>query len=178
MYPMGAGEPRRGIIRRTTGAVAAADAVVMFGGSMAASRGRHVDETEIPQNENLEVEVSEGHDDGDRRMNHGGVSDPKVRTERSNQLLDEEGLFAKTTKDLTAPQLRREESAAGRKTSVGRRIRATTPWHETPRRRKRGCFFLSWCNRAPRERKEAGTMPSAAKGAASPWFDGEGSKTC
>jgi hypothetical protein len=178
MYPMGAGEPRRGMIRRTTGVVVAADAVVTLGGSMAASRGRHVNETEIPQNENLEVEVSEGHDDGDRRMNRGGVGDPKVRTERSNQLLDEEGLFAKTTKDLTAPQLRMEESAAGRKTSVGGRIRATTPWHEPPRRRKRGGFFLSLYNRAPRERKEAGTMPSAAKGAASPWFDGEGSKTC
>ena len=139
---MGAGEPRRGMIRRTTGVVVAADAVVTLGGSMAASRGRHVNETEIPQNENLEVEVSEGHDDGDRRMNRGGVGDPKVRTERSNQLLDEEGLFAKTMKDLTAPQLRMEESAAGRKTSIGGRIRATTPGHETPtRRRKRGCFF-------------------------------------
>ena len=111
-------------------------------------------------------------------MIHGGVSEHKIKTERSNQLLDEEGLFAKTTKDLTAPQLRMEESAARRKTSVGGRIRATTPWHEPPRRRKRGGFFLSLYNRAPRERKEAGTMPSAAKGAASPWFDGEGSKTC
>ena len=95
-----------------------------------------------PQDENLEVEVSEGHDDGDRRMKRGGVGDPKVRTERSNQLLDDEGLFVKTTKDFTAQQRRREESAAGRKTSVGGRIRATTPWHEAPTgRRKRGCFF-------------------------------------
>jgi hypothetical protein len=30
-------------------------------------------------------------------------------------------------------------------------------------------------NRAPRERKEAGTMPSADRGAASPWFTGAGS---
>ena len=106
------------------------------------SGGRHVDETEIPQDENLEVEVSEGHDNGDRRMNRGGVSDPKDRTEHSNQLLDDKGLFAKTTKDFTAQQRRREESAAGRKTSVGGRIRATTPGHETPtRRRKRGFFF-------------------------------------
>ena len=64
---------------------------------MAASGGRRVDKTEIPQNENLEVEVSEGHDNGDRRMNRGGVGDPKVKTECSNQLLDEEGLFAKAT---------------------------------------------------------------------------------
>jgi hypothetical protein len=84
MYPMGAGEPRRGMICRTTGVVAATDAVVTLGGSMAASGGRRVDETEIPQNENLEVEVSEGHDNGDRRMNRGGVSDPKVdRTQQS-----------------------------------------------------------------------------------------------
>jgi hypothetical protein len=92
----------------------------------------------------LEVDVPEGHDDGDRRMIHGGVSDPKIKTERSNQLLllDEEGLFAKATKDFTAQQRRREESAAGRETLVGGRIRLTTPWHETPkRRRKRGFFF-------------------------------------
>ena len=142
MYPMGAGEPRRGMIRRTTGVVAATDAVVTLGGSMAASGGRHVDETEIPENKSLEGEVSEGHDNGDRRMNRGGEGDPKGRTERSNQLLDDEGLFAKTTKDFTAQQRRREESAAGRKTSIGGRIRATTPGHETPtRRRKRGFFF-------------------------------------
>ena len=29
--------------------------------------------------------------------------------------------------------------------------------------------------RAPRRRKEAGTMPSAVRGAASPWFTGAGS---
>jgi hypothetical protein len=34
--------------------------------------GRHVDETENPQDENLEVDVPEGHDNGDRRMSHGG----------------------------------------------------------------------------------------------------------
>jgi hypothetical protein len=142
MYPMGAGEPGRGMICRTTGVVAATDAVVTLGGSMAASGGRRVDETEIPQNENLEVEVSEGHDNGDRRMSCGGVSNPKVRTERSNQLLDDKGLFAKPTKDVTAQQRRREESAAGRKTSIGGRIRATKPGHETlTRRRKRGFFF-------------------------------------
>ena len=107
-----------------------------------ASGEMHVDETEIPQDENVEVDVPEGHDNGDRRMSRGGVSDPKVKTERSNQLLDEEGMFAKATKDFTAQQRRREESAAGRKTSVGGRIRATTPGHETPtRRRKRGFFF-------------------------------------
>jgi hypothetical protein len=67
----------------------------------------------------LEVDVPEGQDDGDRMMIRGGVSDPKIKTERSNQLLDEEGLFAKATKDFTEQQLRREESAAGRETSVG-----------------------------------------------------------
>jgi hypothetical protein len=70
----------------------------------------------------LEVDVPEGHDDGDRMMIRGGVSDPKIKTERSNQLLDEEGLFAKATKDFTAQQRQREESAAGRETSVGGRI--------------------------------------------------------
>jgi hypothetical protein len=109
---------------------------------MAASGGRRVDETEIPQNENLEVEVSDGHDNGDRRKNRGGVSDPKVRTERSNQLLDDEGLFVKTTKDFTAQQRRREESAAGRKTSIGGRIQATTLGHETPTKRRKRGFFL------------------------------------
>jgi hypothetical protein len=34
-------------------------------------------------------------------------------------------------------------------------------------------FFFFY--RAPRERKEAGTMPSAVRGAASPWFTGAGS---
>ena len=38
---------------------------------------------------------------------------------------------------------------------------------------KRNNFFFF--NRAPRERKEAGTMPSAVRGAASPWFTGAGS---
>jgi hypothetical protein len=132
---MGAGELRRGMIRRTTGVVAATNAVMTLGGSMASGE-RHVDETEIPQDENVEVDVPEGHDNGDRRMSRGGVSDPKVKTKCSNQLLDEEGMFAKATKDFTAQQRRREESAAGRKTSVGGRIRATTLWYETPKRRK------------------------------------------
>jgi hypothetical protein len=100
------------------------------------SGGRHVDETEIPQDENLEVDVVA------LRDSRGGVGNPKVKTERSNQLLDDKGLCAKTTKDFTAQQRRREESAAGRKTSIGGRIRATTPGHETlTRRRKRGFSF-------------------------------------
>ena len=106
-----------------------------------ASGGRSVNETEIPQDANLEVDVPEGHDDGDRRMIRGGVGDPKIRSERSNQLLDKDELFAKATKDFTAQQWQREESAAGRETSIGGRIRATTPWHEAPTsRRKRGFF--------------------------------------
>ena len=36
-------------------------------------------------------------------------------------------------------------------------------------------IFFFFFNRAPRERKEAGTMPSAVRGAASPWFTGAGS---
>jgi len=136
---------------------------------MWASGGRNIDKTEIPQDANLKVNVPEGHDDGDRRMIRGGVGDPKIRTERSNQLLDEDELFANTTKDFTAQQWRREELAAGRETSIGGRIRATTPWHEVPtNRRKRGFFYEWWYNCAPRERKEAGTMPSAATGTASP----------
>jgi hypothetical protein len=92
---------------------------------------------------NLEIDVPEGHNDGDRRIIRGGVSNPKIRAERSNQLLGEDELFAKATKDFTAQQWRREESAAERETSVGGRIRATTPWHEAPTsRRKRGVFFL------------------------------------
>ena len=107
-----------------------------------ASGGRNVDETEIPQDANLDVDVPEGHDDGDLRMIRGGVGDPKIRSERSNQLLDEDETSAKATEDFTAQQWRREESAAGRETSIGGRIRATTPWHEAPtRRRKRGGFF-------------------------------------
>ena len=107
-----------------------------------ASGGRNVDETEIPQDANLDVDVPEGHDDGDLRMIRGGVGDPKIGSERSNQLLDEDETFAKATKDFTAQQWRREESAAGWETSIGGRIRATTPWHETPTsRRKRGFFF-------------------------------------
>ena len=95
--------------------------------------GRHIDETEIlQQDKNLEVDVPEGHD----RMIHGGVSDPKIRTERNNQLLDEEGLFARATEDLTAQHRPGEETVAGRETSVGGRIRTTTPRHETPTMRK------------------------------------------
>jgi len=37
-------------------------------------------------------------------------------------------------------------------------------------------FFFCEGNRAPRERKEAGIMPSAVRGAASPWFTGAGSE--
>jgi hypothetical protein len=107
-----------------------------------ASGGRHVDKTEIPQDANLEVDVPEGHNNGDRRMIRGGVGDPEIRSERSNQqLLDEDELFAKATKDFTAQQWRREESAAGREMSIGGRIRVTTPWHEAPTsRRKRGFY--------------------------------------
>ena len=77
--------------------------------------GRHVDKSEIPQDKNLEVDVPESHDNGDRRMICGGVSDPKMKTECSNQLLDKEGLFAKATKDFTAQQRRQ----VGRRRSGG-----------------------------------------------------------
>jgi hypothetical protein len=40
---------------------------------------------------------------------------------------------------------------------------------------KRNDLFFFFFNRAPRERKEAGTKPSADRGAASPWFTGAGS---
>jgi len=138
--------------------------------------GRHVDETEITHGKNSEIDVLESHDNGDRRISRRGVSNPKIKTKRSNQLLDKEGLFAKAMKDFTAQQWQREEAAAGRETSVGGRIQPTTTRHETLRRRKRGFLLFSWCNHAPCKRKEAGTMLSATKGAASPWFDGEGSK--
>jgi len=105
------------------------------------SGGRNVDETEIPQDANLDVDVPEGHDDGDLRMIRGGVGDPKIGSECSNQLLNEDETFAKATKDFTAQQWRREESTAGRESSVRGRIRATMPWHEAQtRRRKRGFF--------------------------------------
>ena len=42
------------------------------------SGGRNVDETEIPQDANLDVDVPEGHDDGDVRMIRGCVGDPKI----------------------------------------------------------------------------------------------------
>ena len=40
---------------------------------------------------------------------------------------------------------------------------------------KEGSVINFFFNRAPRERKEAGTMPFAVRGAASPWFTGAGS---
>jgi hypothetical protein len=90
----------------------------------------------------LDVDIPEGHDDGDLRTIHGGVGDPKIGSERSNHLLDEDESFPKATKDFTAQQWRREESAAGRETSIRGRIRATTSWHEAlTKRRKRGFFF-------------------------------------
>ena len=85
-------------------------------------RGEERRQTEIPQDANLDVNVPEGHDDGDLRMIRGGVGDPKIGSERSNQLLDEDELFAKATKDFTVQQWRREESAARRETSIGGRI--------------------------------------------------------
>jgi hypothetical protein len=116
---MGAGELRRGMIRRTTGVVAATNAVMTLGGSMASGE-MHVDETEIPQDENVEVDVPEGHDNGDRRMSRGGVSDPKVKTERSNQLLDEEGMFAKATRtSLRSNGGGRNRRPGGRRRSGG-----------------------------------------------------------
>jgi hypothetical protein len=65
---------------------------------------------------------------------------------------------------------------AGGEAPVRRRIRTTAPWHETPKKKKLLLFFFDI--HAPRERKEAGTIPSTTKGAASPWFTGEGSRTC
>jgi hypothetical protein len=94
MYPMGAREPGRGIIRKTPGVVA----VLNTGASGERSMAR-----EIPRNWNWEGDVTEGGNDGD-------------------------------------PSIADEGEA----------------------------FFIYNC--APRERKEAGTMPSAATGAASPWF--------
>jgi hypothetical protein len=90
---MGAREPGRDIIRKTTGVVAAMNAGTSREGSMA---------RETPRNRNWEGNVSEGHDDGD-------------------------------------PLIADEEEA-----------------------------FFNIYNRAPRKRKEAGTMPSADTGAASP----------
>ena len=93
----------------------------------------------------------------------------------NNQLLDKEGLFMKATEELTVQHRPGEETAAGREMLIEGKVQTTTPRHETPTRREQG-FFLY--NHAPGKRKEAGTMPSMTKGAASPWFDGEGSKTC
>ena len=39
-----------------------------------------------------------------------------------------------------------------------------------------GIFFFFEIIHAPRERKEAGIMPPAARGAASPWFTGRAQK--
>ena len=50
----------------------------------------------------------------------------------------------------------------------------TEAWN-ADERGKRIIFFFLKGNRAPRERKEAGIMPSAVRGAASPWFTGAGS---
>jgi hypothetical protein len=43
-----------------------------------------------------------------------------------------------------------------------------------PKKEKGSVFFVG-SKFAPREKKEAGTMPSAVRGAASPWFTGAGS---
>jgi hypothetical protein len=43
-----------------------------------------------------------------------------------------------------------------------------------PEKRKQIYVYIFRCDRAPHEREEAGTMPSAVKGAASPWFTGAG----
>ena len=71
------------------------------------SGGRNVNKMEIPQDANLDVNVPEGHDNVDLRMIRGGVGNPKLGSERSNQLLDEEESFAKATENFTAQQRRR-----------------------------------------------------------------------
>ncbi len=47
------------------------------------------------------------------------------------------------------------------------------PRHKKQTKRKWPFFFFS--KHVPRKRKEAGTMPSATMGVASPWFTGGGS---
>jgi hypothetical protein len=58
------------------------------------------------------------------------------------------------------------------KALVGGRIQTITLQQENANEEE-AVFF---CSCAPRERKEAGTMPFTIMGAASPWFTGEGSK--
>jgi hypothetical protein len=67
----------------------------------------------------LEVDVPEGHDNGDRRMIRGGVSDPKIKTERSNQLLDEEGFVLEGDEGLHCAATA-EGGFGGREEDVGR----------------------------------------------------------
>ena len=110
-------------------------------------------------------------------MSDRSVGNPKIRNQRNNQPVKDNGLIAKAIRTRWRVNCRGGVTKAGGEAPVRRRIQMTAPWHEMPKKRKL-LLFVFFDIRAPCKRKEAGTMPSSTKGAASPWFTGEGSRTC
>ena len=137
-------------------------------------RRRRVDETKAAADEHTEGEaVAKGGDDRELGEGFGGVGDPKIGAEESDEV-DDDVLGPKTMEQLVPRRGATAAKTGGEAPNRrGRRIRPRT----APRRGRRGSLdFFFIC--APRERKETWTMPSATTGAASPWFTSAGSKTC
>ncbi len=129
---------------------------------------RDVDADELPPENLLEA----GDDEEVQTMGEG-VLEPMSGTQLSNQPKDEVVCNRKGEEEIGGlSNVERDDGGQGgggwrrriREGEIARRCRGM----ECRRRGGRFFFFLS--NRAPRKRKEARTMPSAVKGAASPWF--------
>ena len=137
-------------------------------------RGR-VDETKAATDEHTEVDaVATGGDERGLREGFGGVGDPKIGAEESDEAVDDDVLGPKTMEQLVPRKGGDGDEDRGGGAEPERKENPTENGAETRTKRKLGFFFIC----APRERKETWTMPSATMGASSPWFTGAGSKTC
>ena len=138
-------------------------------------RGRVV-ETKTAADEHTEGEaVAKGGDDRGLGEGFGGVGDPKIGAEESDEAVDDDVLGPKTMVQLVPRRGATAAKTGGE--APNRRGRRTRP-RTAPRRGRRGSLDFFFFILAPRERKETWTMPSATTGAASPWFTSAGSKTC
>ena len=141
-------------------------------------RRRRVDETNAAADEHTEGEaVAKGGDDRELGEGFGGVEDPKIGAEESDEAVDDDVLGPKTMEQLVP----KRGGGDGDEDRGGRR--RTGEEGEPDRERCRDeyeeeAWIFFFFILAPRERKETWTMPSATAGAASPWFTGAGSKTC
>ncbi len=102
--------------------------------------------------------------------------DPPIRTIHSNQPCEVVPLIVRKMQELMARKLRKmitEAGGGGAKPKERGRLTEDGAKALKPKKTKRAFFFVNI--RTPRKGKEAGIMPSATRGAASPWFTGAGS---